>query len=95
MSVRVRLPLESLPCLTSAASRRSMRLAVPRHRLSAPPTPTLADLPISASVAGDTQQVAERWQAVETLVIEREDEIHSVFDVYLFLNSMQRKFRIR
>ena len=50
---------------------------------------------VSASTVGDKQQAAERWQAVRALVTEREDEIHRVFDVYLFLNSMQRKFRFR
>jgi uncharacterized protein DUF4838 len=56
---------------------------------------TLLSEAVAASMVGDTQQAAERWQAVRALVTQREDEIHSVFDVYLFLNSMQRKFRIR
>ena len=49
---------------------------------------------VSASVSGDTKQAADRWRAVETMVTEREGEIHSVFDVFLFLVSMRRKFRL-
>lgn len=56
---------------------------------------TLLSEAAAASTVGDKKQAAEQWQAVRTLVTAREDEIHSVFDVYLFLNSMKRKFRIR
>jgi hypothetical protein len=46
---------------------------------------------IKAEVQGRPQVAGVNWRKVEELVVTRESEMHSTFDVFLFLTSMKQK----
>ncbi|MCK5803873.1 MAG: hypothetical protein KAI66_13615, partial [Lentisphaeria bacterium] len=51
-------------------------------------------LAIAAELEGERDQAAAHWREMELRLVEQEGEIHQVYDVFLFLLSMRRKYRI-
>jgi len=46
----------------------------------------------AAREQGDTDEARRHWQTVEQLAWEREPDVHSVLDVYLFANTLAPRF---
>ena len=47
---------------------------------------------LEARARGDRDLAIRRWESVKSLVWSREDILHRVFDVWLFINTVGRKF---
>lgn len=48
---------------------------------------------LEARARGDRDEAHRRWETVKDLAWEREDVLHPVFDVWLFVKTVGRKFR--
>ena len=51
-------------------------------------------LAIACELKGDRDGAMAHWRKLENQLVEQEGEIHQAFDVFLFLLSMRRKYRI-
>ena len=48
---------------------------------------------IEAELTGQEGEAKQHWMELESMAIEQESETNPVFDTFLFLLSMRRKFR--
>ena len=48
---------------------------------------------IEAELTGPTEEAVRQWKAIDGLAVDKESETNPVFDTFLFLLSIRRKFR--